>query len=114
MVWWEAAAMQTEHVHVWEVPGLQVLGCQMIQAGGYRGPAGAGSEMLLLIADHGACPYQSFLFSSTLFCASSWLSEPCDRVSLISLICSYSFSVSFACESRCVGQGTAFVCGAEL
>lgn len=28
MVWREAAAVQTEHVCVWEVPGLQVLGCQ--------------------------------------------------------------------------------------
>lgn len=61
-----------------------------------------------------ASPYKPSLFSSPLFSASSWRNEPRDAVSLISLICSYSFSVSFACKSCGVGPGTASVCQAEL
>ncbi|NWI54774.1 P2RX4 protein, partial [Calyptomena viridis] len=50
---------------------------------------------------NGTTPYQSFLFSSTLFSASSWLSQPGGRVSLILLICSHPFSLSFACGPPC-------------
>lgn len=78
-------------------------------SGGYHSPAAAGSEVLLLIPNRGAASYQPFLFSSTLFPASSWLSQPCGGVSLISFIYSHPFSLSFACA----GQGAAFVCQAE-
>lgn len=54
--------------------------------GGNHSLAGVGSEVFLLTPDRSAAPYQSFLFSSTLFSASSWLSHPCGGVSLISLI----------------------------
>lgn len=80
------------HFCVWEVPGLQVSGCQ-----DRLEDIRAGSEVLLLIPDSSTAPYQSFLFSSTLFSASSWLSQPRGGVSLTSLICSHPFSLSFAC-----------------
>ncbi|XP_054700218.1 P2X purinoceptor 4-like isoform X2 [Grus americana] len=41
-------------------------------------------------------------------------SQPCGRVSLISLTCSHPFPISFACVSHSAGQGTAFMCQAEL
>lgn len=61
-----------------------------------------------------ASPYRPFLFSSPLFSASFWCNKPRDAVSLISLICSCSFSVSFVCKSCGVRPGTASMCQAEL
>lgn len=78
---------------VWEVPGRQVLGCLDCLE-----DITAGSETPLLISNSGTAPYQSFLFSSTLFSTSSWLSQPRGGVSLISLICSHPFSLSFVTQ----------------
>lgn len=92
---------------VWEVPGWQVLGCQDCLE-----YITAASEMLLLISDSSTAPYQSFLFSSTLFSPSSWFSQRHGRVSLISYLFSSLFSV-ICLLSPSAGHGAAYVCRAE-
>lgn len=89
-------------MYIWEVPDRQVSGCQDCLE-----DITAGSEMLLLISDSGTAPYQSFLFSSTLFSASSWLSQPRGGVSLISYLFSSLFPV-VCMVSPGVGHGAAF------
>lgn len=93
-LWMNLLRSCAEHRYVFG--SCQVSGCQ-----DHLEDITAGSEMLLLTSESGTAPYQSFLFSSTLFSASSWLSKPRGGVSLISLICSHPFSLSFACCHQC-------------